>query len=154
MLFIGCCTESEKQWLPGHRMVVSVSHDHVNDWELPLPSITWEHHTTYGWPRKRLQFKVGSRVSTERECPHTSIKSKNFKPKLCKLGTICILSSEEALIIFLTFNESEHPLSRRICFTKEFCFGFEGMRHSETLWPGWAEADTFTFCAYSWTCLR
>lgn len=38
-------------------------------------------------------------------------------------------------------------------FTRKFCFSFEGMRLNEWLWLGWAEVNTFVFCAYSWTCL-
>ena len=52
MLFMEYSTGSEKiKWLSGYRMVLSILvfylQDNVADWELPLPNITREDHTTY-----------------------------------------------------------------------------------------------------------
>ena len=70
MLFMEYSTGSEKiKWLSGYRMVLSILvfylQDNVADWELPLPNITREDHTTYHQSRgKKSQFKVQNTVST------------------------------------------------------------------------------------------
>ena len=66
MLFIEYSTGSEKiKWLSGYRMVLSILvfylQDNVADWELPLPNITREDHTTYHQSRGKnhnSKFKI------------------------------------------------------------------------------------------------
>ena len=85
--------QSEKQWLNGCRMVLSVlvvySSDCVADWELWLAA-TAQHHerVSYCILLAQEKIKIQSRVATEYMSLLSIAKLKNCKLNCLKLGTI------------------------------------------------------------------